>query len=97
VLDLLNSKQIDEAIQSKQTDAEAYAARPEIFTLFSLEVELKSTHGNRLIRYDDGTWSCTCNFFQEWGTCSHTMATALLLKDSFFLQPESEGREYGGG
>ena len=94
---LLNSKQIDEAIQLEQGKAEEYATQPEHFTLFSLEVELKSTHGNRLILYDEGTWNCTCDFFHEWGTCSHTMAIVLLLKDSFFPQSGSEGREYGGG
>jgi hypothetical protein len=25
------------------------------------------------------TWSCDCNFFRAWNTCSHTMALQRML------------------
>jgi hypothetical protein len=78
----LNAQQIDELLERKQAKAEKYASEPERFTLFSLELEMKSTHGNRLILYGNGQLSCNCEFFEEWGRCSHSMATLLLLKDT---------------
>ena len=78
----LHAQFIDKLLERKRVQAEAYASEPSIFTLFSLELEMKSTHGNRLIIYTEGQWSCTCPFFKDWGRCSHTMATELLLKDS---------------
>jgi len=29
--------------------------------------------------YKEGTWHCTCDFFQHSGTCSHTMAMEKVL------------------
>ncbi|HYT46354.1 MAG TPA: SWIM zinc finger family protein [Methylomirabilota bacterium] len=29
--------------------------------------------------YANGKWSCTCDFFQERETCSHTMAAKQIL------------------
>src|SRR5947199_10233086 len=61
----------DEELEQKQAKAEAYASEPERFLLFSLELELRAEHGNRLITYDDGTWSCLCDFFILHETCCH--------------------------
>jgi hypothetical protein len=62
------------------------AANPSRFLLCSLELELRSTHGNRLVIYQEGQWSCNCAFFEEWGRCAHTIATMLLLKDTLFQE-----------
>jgi len=86
--DTLDAQKIDELIESTRVKAEQYAAEPDRFQLSSLELELRSAHGNRLIIYEAGQWSCTCSFFEEWGRCSHTMATLLLLKDSLFTEQE---------
>jgi len=77
----------DEELERKQAKAEAYASEPGRFTLFSLELEMKSTHGNRLITYDDGKWSCSCDFFLKYETCSHVMATGRILKLLPIVQP----------
>ena len=82
----LNAQQIEELLGRKRAKAEKYAREPSRFMLFSLELEMKSAHGNRLVIYNEGQWSCTCEFFEEWGRCSHTMATALLLKDSLLAE-----------
>ena len=80
--DKLNAWQIDELIEGKQVKAERYASDPERFMLFCLELEIRADHGNQLVMYNEGDWSCTCAFFDEWRTCSHVRATSLLLKDS---------------
>lgn len=82
VCDQLNAQQIDELLQAKQIKAEEYASQPEIFLLHSFELEMQSTHGKCSVLYDNGEWSCTCDFFGEWETCEHVRAAAILLKDA---------------
>jgi hypothetical protein len=82
----LNAEQIDAWLAQNRAMAEHSASDPSRFTLFSLELEMKSSHGNRLVTYCDGGWWCSCAFFEDWGRCSHTMAVKLLLKDT--LLPE---------
>ena len=77
----------DEALQAKQAKAEKYASEPERVTPLSLEFEMESTHGNRLITYDDGKWSCSCDFFLKHETCSHVMAVGRILKALPIVQP----------
>lgn len=73
----------DKALKEKQAKANRYASEPERFTVNSiaLELEMRSEHGTRLITYANGRWHCTCDFFHQRGTCSHTMAAGRLLKD----------------
>lgn len=54
MLDFLNAQQIEELLQEKQRKAEAYAAQPERFTLFSLELEIRTDHGKHLVLYLEG-------------------------------------------
>lgn len=84
--DQLNAQQIEKLLERKQAEAAKYAAEPDRFTLFSLEVEVRGDHRNHLVQYNEGDWSCTCSFFQDWGTCSHTRAVALRLKDSLSVE-----------
>ena len=95
MLEMHNAQAIDGLIQAEQAKAEAYAAQPERFTLFSLELDIRTEDGNHLVLYNDGQWSCSCDFFKEWQTCSHTRATAFLLKDSLLPQPVGENNEVG--
>jgi hypothetical protein len=77
----------DKALKEKQAKADGYVSEPERFRVISLELEMRSKHGIRLISYEDGEWNCTCDFFRERGTCSHTMAAGRLLKDFPLPQP----------
>jgi hypothetical protein len=80
----------DEKLQKKRERAKKYASEPERFTIRAIALEMRSEHGVRLITYDDEGWHCTCNFFQEHGTCSHTMAAERLLTSL------GNGEERGG-
>jgi hypothetical protein len=92
VIDIINAQQIDDLIREAQAKAEEYASQPERFTLLSLELEVRADYGNQLVIYNDGDWSCTCAFFEEWRTCRHVRATSLLLKDSFFPLPGEQSQ-----
>nr|BBH94449.1 hypothetical protein KTA_26480 [Thermogemmatispora argillosa] len=69
----------DEQLQRKQIKAGHYAQQPERFTLLEIKLQMRSTHGTRLISYQGGSWHCTCDFYRERGTCSHIMAAERLL------------------
>jgi hypothetical protein len=49
--DSLNAAQIEKLLEKKYAKAKMYASDPSRFILSSLELELRSTHGNRLIIY----------------------------------------------
>jgi hypothetical protein len=59
--------------------AKRYAQEPGRVTLSSLTADFHGENANHKISYADGTWQCTCDFFSQWGTCSHVMALQLML------------------
>ena len=69
----------DEQLQRKQMKAGHYAQQPERFTLLEIRLQMRSTHGVRLVSYGEGGWHCTCDFYRERGICSHIMAAEQLL------------------
>ncbi len=69
----------DSELQRKEEKASVYATHPDLFKLLSIKLEMRSQHGLRYIIYANGKWSCTCDFFQERETCSHTMAAKQIL------------------
>jgi hypothetical protein len=77
----------DEALKRMQEKAETYAAQPKRVTPFCFEFEMASTHGNRLVTYDDDKWECSCDVFKVHETCSHVMAVGRILKRLSIIQP----------
>ena len=51
------------------------------------QVSFQGTNSSHRVAYDNGNWSCTCNFFATRGVCSHTMAMERLL--GVMLPPEA--------
>jgi hypothetical protein len=85
----------DKQIQRKQEKAQGYALHPELFRMLDFKLQMKSTHGVRLITYSEGEWKCTCDFFRERSTCSHIMAAGRILESLSLKQPfgnEQEGK-----
>jgi nucleoside-triphosphatase len=69
------------AIVRKIARARRYRQEPERFNVQQDKIVLQSEHGVRTIRYVDGKWSCDCDFFKQWGTCSHIIASeGIMLK-----------------
>ncbi|WP_189361740.1 SWIM zinc finger family protein [Thermogemmatispora tikiterensis] len=83
----------DEQLQRKQMKAANYAQQPERFTLLEIKLQMRSTHGVRLISYAEGDWHCTCDFYRERGTCSHIMAAEQLLGSLIPLPTDTMPRE----
>ncbi len=48
------------------------------FTAFT--VTFDGENNPHTVRYENGEWSCDCDFFQSRGRCSHTMALEIILE-----------------
>jgi hypothetical protein len=48
-------------------------------TLSEFSVDFRGEHNNYTVSYKGNKWHCTCQFFSQWGTCSHTMALQRLF------------------
>jgi hypothetical protein len=71
------------AIEAKERKAARYAQEQERFVVSSLRATMQADHGDRVIEFGGGHWSCTCPFFSEHRTCSHVMALEkILLRDA---------------
>jgi hypothetical protein len=40
------------------------------------------------VRYDQGSWSCDCDFFTTRGVCSHSMALERILEGMLSVPAE---------
>jgi hypothetical protein len=59
--------------------AKIYAQEPQRVTFSALSVDFRGAHNIHKLNYQDGKWHCSCDFFSQWGTCSHTMALQQML------------------
>jgi len=59
--------------------AKRYAQETERVTFSELSVKFRGENDNYTTEYKNGKWHCSCHFFSQWGTCSHTMALEKIL------------------
>jgi hypothetical protein len=59
--------------------AHRYAAERDRFSMRSFAVLVHGDNADHEVRYDEGRWSCECDFFSHHDCCAHTMALELLL------------------
>lgn len=60
--------------------ARRYAQERDRITFTGLNVTFRGENDIHNVAFADGRWSCTCDFFARWGTCSHTMALERVLE-----------------
>ena len=63
----------------KVEKAKRYAEEPDRVTLSEFAAEFRGDHNSYTVSYKDKKWHCTCQFFSQRGTCSHTMALQRLF------------------
>ena len=61
--------------------AKRYAQETERVTFSELSVKFRGENDNYTTEYKNGKWHCSCHFFANWGTCSHTMALEKILSN----------------
>ena len=77
---------MDSGMIGKIEKAKRYAEERDRIHVESLRVNFNGTNNNHTVELHDGTWHCTCEFFQSRGRCSHTMALEIILEN---MLPES--------
>ena len=71
--------------------AKLYAQETDRITFSELSAKFRGENDEYSISYRDGKWHCSCQFFGNWGQCSHTMAlekilSAMLPKEALVTQ-----------
>jgi hypothetical protein len=61
--------------------ARRYAQEPDRVKFIDLSVKFRGEHNDYYTGYREGQWYCSCDFFNNWGMCSHTMALEKMLQD----------------
>ncbi|MEA3407499.1 MAG: hypothetical protein U9R48_05390 [Chloroflexota bacterium] len=87
---------MDSGMISKIQKSKRYAQEPERVRFRSFHVIFEGEHGTYNVTYDNGEWSCQCEFFFQRGVCSHTMAMERLL-GVMLDAPEEEEMSVQGG
>lgn len=70
---------LSEKLLRKEEKSKRYLNELERFNLDNLGVTINSEHGVRNVKYEEGEFSCTCEFYKDYGTCSHIMAVEQLV------------------
>ena len=60
--------------------ARRYAQEPGRVTLSNLAADFHGENADHKVGYAEGKWSCTCDFFGQWETCSHVMALQEMFR-----------------
>ena len=71
--------QMDYGMIGKIEKAKRYAQQKDRFSVKKLEVLVGGENNPHNVKYDEGRWTCDCEFFQSRGRCSHTMALEMIL------------------
>jgi hypothetical protein len=78
---------MDSGMIGKIEKSRRYAEEPKRVSFQQFRVTFQGTNSQHRVSFDEGAWSCTCNFFASRGVCSHTMALERLL--GVMLPPEA--------
>jgi len=76
---------------SKVEKAKRYAQETDRVTFTDFEVKFHGDNNDYHTSFHDGKWHCECDFFSNWGQCSHTMAMQKILNN--MLPKEARGVE----
>lgn len=63
----------------KIAKARQYAQEPERLQFTQFQAAFKGENDVHTISYDNGSWHCGCHFFEDHGTCCHTMAAERMF------------------
>jgi len=64
----------------KVEKAKVYAGERHRMQIDDLHVAFHGENSDHDVVLHEGKWRCNCDFFESWGSCSHTMALARVLE-----------------
>ena len=59
--------------------AKKYANERERMHVSELHVDFRGENENHAVDLEGDSWKCSCDFFEGWGACAHTMALERVL------------------
>jgi len=71
---------MDSGMISKIQKSKRYAEEPERIEIKQFDALFHGEHAEHHVTYEEGTWTCDCDFFQHRGVCSHTMTFERLME-----------------
>jgi hypothetical protein len=72
---------MDYGLIGKIEKAKRYAEDRKRFMFHSFDVTFRGDNNNHHVTFNEGVFSCDCEFFLTHKRCGHTMALEILLKD----------------
>lgn len=73
---IANSAMISQLEKAKQ-----YTDEPHRVRFISFHAIFAGENHDHTVRYENGKWTCTCNFFKSHAWCSHSVALERILKE----------------
>ncbi|MCC7207632.1 MAG: hypothetical protein IT323_10010 [Anaerolineae bacterium] len=64
---------------SQLEKAKRYTSEPNRVRFQNFVATLAGENSDHTVSYNEGKWSCDCNFFRSHGWCSHTIAIERIL------------------
>lgn len=81
---------MDSGMIGKILKAKQYAEERDRIEFIQFSVIFHGENNDHEVTYDNGTWSCQCNFFASHDVCSHTMALERILDKMIRPEEQSE-------
>jgi hypothetical protein len=72
---------MDYGLIGKMEKAKRYAEQRNRFRFNKFELKFQGDNNDHNVSYDNGAFTCDCEFFLTHERCAHTMALNELLKD----------------
>ena len=80
---------MDSGMIGKILKAKQYAEERDRIEFTDLSVIIHGENNDHQVRYQEGEWNCTCDFFASHDVCSHTMAMERILGEMIHPVRES--------
>lgn len=72
---------MDYGMIGKREKAKRYAEERSRFLFNKFDLTFHGDNNNHHVSFDNGRYTCDCEFFVTHHRCAHTMALEILLKD----------------
>ena len=63
----------------KMHKARQYAQERDRVHFEQLKLSFRGDNDTHSLTFAEGRWHCSCDFFEHWGLCCHTMAMEKIL------------------
>jgi hypothetical protein len=73
---------MDSGMIGKIQKSIVYAEERDRIKITALTVTFQGENNAHQVSYQDGKWTCDCDFFQTRERCSHTMALERIIEEA---------------